>query len=35
MQVPIIEQEAHGLYRSPEKPVQINEYIRAKLWLIT
>ena len=28
-----LRQEAHGPHRSPEQPVQINEYIRAKLWL--
>ena len=25
------EQEVHGPHRSPEKPVQIDEYIEAKL----
>ena len=29
----VICQEAHGSHRSPEKPLQINEYIWAKLWL--
>ena len=30
-----LEQEAHGPYCSPEKPVQINKHICAKLWNIS
>ena len=29
----ISKQKAHGPHHSPEKPVQINEYIWGKLWL--
>ena len=28
----IFKQEAHGPHRTPEKPVQIKEYIWEKLW---